>query len=101
MTFPLPYRPPFAWDDLMRFLAQRQIDGVERIDAQGYARVVELPNRNGNTTADNGRMAGWLSVAHVQRFALAVTVSPSLTPVVPAVLARACAGCSISTAAPT
>ena len=34
-------------------------------------------------------MAGWLSVAHVpQRFALAVTVSPSLTPVVPAVLAR-------------
>ncbi|WP_175840027.1 DNA-3-methyladenine glycosylase 2 family protein [Burkholderia contaminans] len=89
MTFPLPYRPPFAWDDLMRFLSQRQIDGVERIDAQGYARVVELPNRDGRTQADNGRVAGWLSVAHVpQRFALAVTVSPSLTPVVPAVLAR-------------
>ena len=84
MTFPLPYRPPFAWADLMRFLAQRQIDGVERIDAQGYARVVELPNRN-----DGGRLTGWLSVAHVpQRFALAVTVSPALTPVVPAVLAR-------------
>lgn len=84
MTFPLPYRPPFAWADLMRFLAQRQIDGVERIDAQGYARVVELPNRN-----HGGRVTGWLSVAHVpQRFALAVTVSPALTPVVPAVLAR-------------
>ncbi|MFJ1211469.1 DNA-3-methyladenine glycosylase 2 family protein [Burkholderia pyrrocinia] len=84
MTFPLPYRPPFAWADLMRFLAQRQIDGVERIDAQGYARVVELPNRN-----NGGRVTGWLSVAHVpQRFALAVTVSPALTPVVPAVLAR-------------
>ncbi|KAG8150135.1 DNA-3-methyladenine glycosylase 2 family protein [Burkholderia catarinensis] len=86
MTFPLPYRPPFAWADLMRFLAQRQIDGVERIDACGYARVVELPNRNGD---GNGRVTGWLSVAHVpQRFALAVTVSPALTPVVPAVLAR-------------
>ncbi|MCA8377920.1 helix-turn-helix domain-containing protein [Burkholderia cenocepacia] len=84
MTFPLPYRPPFAWADLMRFLAQRQIDGVERIDARGYARIVELPNRH-----DGGRVAGWLSVAHVpQRFALAVTVSPALTPVVPAVLAR-------------
>ncbi|VBB15846.1 DNA-3-methyladenine glycosylase 2,3-methyl-adenine DNA glycosylase II,Adenosine deaminase,AlkA N-terminal domain [Burkholderia stabilis] len=86
MTFPLPYRPPFAWADLMRFLAQRQIDGVERIDAQGYARVVELPGRNNHGA---GRVTGWLSVAHVpQRFALAVTVSPALTPVVPAVLAR-------------
>ncbi|WP_027782223.1 MULTISPECIES: DNA-3-methyladenine glycosylase 2 family protein [Burkholderia] len=84
MTFPLPYRPPFAWADLMRFLAQRQIDGVERIDAQRYARIVDLPDRNGG-----GRVAGWLSVAHVpQRFALAVTVSHALTPVVPAVLAR-------------
>ncbi|KWO40824.1 adenosine deaminase [Burkholderia sp. MSMB1459WGS] len=84
MAFPLPYRPPFAWADLMRFLAQRQIDGVERIDAQRYARVVDLPARNGGR-----RVAGWLSVAHVpQRFALAVTVSPALTPVVPAVLAR-------------
>jgi AraC family transcriptional regulator of adaptative response / DNA-3-methyladenine glycosylase II len=82
MTFPLPYRPPFAWPELMRFLAQRQIDGVERIDAQGYARVVALPNGSGHVT-------GWLSVTHVpQRFALAVTVSPALTPVVPAVLAR-------------
>ncbi len=82
MTFPLPYRPPFAWPELMRFLAQRQIDGVERVDAHGYARVVALPNGNGHVT-------GWLSVAHApQRFALAVTVSPTLTPVVPAVLAR-------------
>ncbi|WP_412025313.1 AlkA N-terminal domain-containing protein [Burkholderia cepacia] len=89
MTFPLPYRPPFAWADLMRFLAQRQIDGVERIDAQRYARVVELPNPNPNRDSGTGRVTGWLSVAHVpQRFALAVTVSPALTPVVPAVLAR-------------
>ncbi|MDS0859595.1 helix-turn-helix domain-containing protein [Burkholderia pseudomultivorans] len=83
MTFPLPYRPPFAWDELMRFLAQRQIAGVERVDAHGYARVVELP-RGGNRC-----VTGWLSIAHVpQRFALAVTVSPAVTPVVPAVLAR-------------
>ncbi|WP_322039117.1 DNA-3-methyladenine glycosylase 2 family protein [Burkholderia diffusa] len=84
MTFPLPYRPPFAWPELMRFLAQRQIDGVERIDAHGYARVVALPNGHGDA-----QVTGWLSVTHVpQRFALAVTVSPALTPVVPAVLAR-------------
>jgi len=82
MTFPLPYRPPFAWPELMRFLAQRQIGGVERIDADGYARTVALPHGNGHVT-------GWLSVTHVpHRFALAVTVSPALTPVVPAVLAR-------------
>lgn len=84
MTFPLPYRPPFAWGELMRFLAQRQIVGVERIDAHGYARAVALPNGE-----RNGQVTGWLSVTHVpQRFALAVTVSPALTPVVPAVLAR-------------
>ncbi|WP_306715957.1 DNA-3-methyladenine glycosylase 2 family protein [Burkholderia dolosa] len=84
MTFPLPYRPPFAWAELMRFLAQRQIDGVEQVDAQRYARTVELPAPRGG-----GRLTGWVSVAHVpNRFALAVTVSSTLTPVVPAVLAR-------------
>ncbi|HEF5785737.1 adenosine deaminase [Burkholderia multivorans] len=84
MTFPLPYRPPFAWHELMRFLAQRQIDGVEWIDAQRYVRTVDLPAPRGA-----GRATGWVSVSHVpHRFALAVTVSPALTPVVPTVLAR-------------
>lgn len=42
MTFPLPYRPPFACPALIRLLAQRRADGVERIDAHGHARVVAL-----------------------------------------------------------
>jgi len=38
----LPYRPPFDWDGLARFLAGRAIAGVERVTPASYARTIEL-----------------------------------------------------------
>lgn len=82
MTFTLTYRPPHAWPDVMRFLAQRQIEGVEYVDEEVYARVVEVARKQGDVT-------GWLYVRHIpQRYAIGVTVSPSLTPAIAPVLAR-------------
>jgi len=36
----LAYRPPYDWDHMRDFLAQRALGGVERVDACGYARTV-------------------------------------------------------------
>ncbi len=41
----LPYRAPFAWADLLGFLRRRAIPGVERVDAESYARTVEVAGR--------------------------------------------------------
>ena len=40
----LAFRPPSGFDDLLRFLAARAIPGIERVDADGYARTVALPS---------------------------------------------------------
>jgi AraC family transcriptional regulator of adaptative response / DNA-3-methyladenine glycosylase II len=36
----LAFRPPYDWDHVRAFLAMRTIPGVERIDANGYARTM-------------------------------------------------------------
>jgi AraC family transcriptional regulator of adaptative response / DNA-3-methyladenine glycosylase II len=36
----LPYRPPYDWGHLQRFLARRAVDGVEYVTAGAYARTV-------------------------------------------------------------
>ena len=36
----LAYRPPYQWAHLLEFLTTRAINGVERVDARGYARTV-------------------------------------------------------------
>jgi AraC family transcriptional regulator of adaptative response / DNA-3-methyladenine glycosylase II len=41
----LPYRAPFAYDDLLAFLARRAIPGVERVSEGTYARTVEAAGR--------------------------------------------------------
>jgi AraC family transcriptional regulator of adaptative response / DNA-3-methyladenine glycosylase II len=40
----LAYRPPYDWDHVCAFLAMRTIPGVERIDANGYARTLGTEN---------------------------------------------------------
>lgn len=82
LTFALAYRPPLAWDALLAFLAQRCVEGVERVDASSYARCVEL--RHGGRD-----VAGWLRLTHApQRYAVDVTLPVTLAPVVGPVLAR-------------
>ena len=42
LTLRLPYRPPYAWNDLLNFLSARAIPGVEAVGENSYARTVTL-----------------------------------------------------------
>lgn len=74
----LAYRPPFAWDALLKFLAARAIPGVECVTNNAYHRTVA-----------SGPHRGWLSVSPLKdRDLLAVDLTTSLAPVLPNILAR-------------
>ena len=74
----LAYRPPMAWESLLRFLSGRSTAGVERVEGSSYLR-----------TAAVGKHRGWWKVEPIAgRNALAVELSTSLTPALPEVLAR-------------
>ncbi len=75
----LAYRPPFAWPELLSFLATRSVTGVEAIADGCYRRTVS-----------HGRHRGWLSVSPAPggRAVLRVQLSASLAPAVSPVLAR-------------
>ncbi len=51
----LRYRPPYAWDDLLGFLAARAIPGVECVSDGSYRRSFRL-----------GESVGWLEVRHLE-----------------------------------
>ncbi|WP_231733134.1 MULTISPECIES: AlkA N-terminal domain-containing protein [unclassified Phenylobacterium] len=38
----LPYKPPYDWDAIIRFLADRAIPGVERVEPRRYARTLAI-----------------------------------------------------------
>jgi len=44
----LPYRAPYDWDGMMRFLRVRAIPGVEIVTTDSYARVIELDGVTGS-----------------------------------------------------
>lgn len=82
LVFELGFRPPFAWDALLEFLAGRTIDRVETVADGAYRRAVSLRHRN-------AKYVGWLAVEPVpRRNMLRVTLAGSLASVVPPVLAR-------------
>lgn len=77
------YRPPYPWDRFLRFLAARVIPGVEKVEDGRYFRTVCLEDREGN------RFRGRICVGNVpDQNRLAVTLSDTLIPVLPRVLAR-------------
>ncbi len=83
ITLALGYRPPYAWDKILKFLAGRAITGIEVVNNDEYLRTVKLQNAEGQ------QFCGWVRVGHrpVEN-TLSVTVSESLLPVLPEVLAR-------------
>ncbi len=82
LVFDLAYRPPYAWDAHVAFLDARAIAGVESVAAGVYRRGVAVAR-------DGVVHRGWVSVARAgARHALRVTVSGSLSGVVPQVLGR-------------
>jgi AraC family transcriptional regulator of adaptative response / DNA-3-methyladenine glycosylase II len=46
-VFRLPYRPPYDWDSLLAFLANRAIPGVEEVVSGAYRRSFALHGRHG------------------------------------------------------
>jgi AraC family transcriptional regulator of adaptative response / DNA-3-methyladenine glycosylase II len=74
----IAYRPPLAWRQLLSFLAARAAPGVECVTQDAYVRTVAA-----------GAARGWVRVEPVPgRNSLAVDLSTSLMPVLPAVLSR-------------
>ena len=74
----LAYRPPFAWQQLLDFLALRATAGVEAVSGSAYCRSVEIEGHR-----------GWLRVEHLpEQDSLLVTLPTTLTPVLMNVLAR-------------
>lgn len=83
ITLALGYRPPYHWEEMLNFLAGRAITGIEVVKSGEYMRTVHLENARGE------HVYGWVRVGHKpKKNALSVTVSGTLLPVLPQVLAR-------------
>lgn len=83
LTLSLGYRPPYSWQPMLDFLSRRAIRGVEAVREGEYWRIVRLP-------CDERRdVSGWIRVGrHPTGNFLAVSLSDSLLPALPQVLAR-------------
>ncbi len=49
----LPYRPPYDWDTMLRFLAARGIAGLEVVRDGRYCRLIELEDAQGSIEVTN------------------------------------------------
>src|ERR1017187_1869022 len=79
----LDFRPPLAWDTLLEYLRLRAIPGVEWVDRTHYRRTVAIG------TSQKGDVHGWVAVSLAKGgTALDVEMSPSLAPVIGAVIVR-------------
>jgi AraC family transcriptional regulator of adaptative response / DNA-3-methyladenine glycosylase II len=79
----LSYREPYDWDSLIAFLAPRTIPGIEHVEKGIYERVLHIPDRKGI------RCRGVVRVGpDKKRKALRATISESLVPALPQVLAK-------------
>jgi len=83
LDFELAYRPPLDWAAVAGFLSARAIAGVESVDAGVYRRTVSIEHRA-------SVHVGWIEVRRGVRGkpALAVRLAPSLSAVIPQILAR-------------
>ncbi len=83
ITVFLDYRPPYGWEKLLAFFAQRAIPGVETVKNNEYWRTVNLK------TADKTEFSGWLKVGNIpNKNRLSVSISTSLLPVLSQILTR-------------
>jgi AraC family transcriptional regulator of adaptative response / DNA-3-methyladenine glycosylase II len=74
----LDFRPPLAWESLLGYLKLRAIPGVEWVDDTHYRRTVAV-----------GETRGWIGVSLARSgTALDVELSPTLAPVIGAVIVR-------------
>ena len=82
ITLYLGYRPPYNWNSLLAFLANRTIPGVETVSGNAYHRTVIIQHNNKD-------YRGWISVRNSEKNnTLAVTISVTLLPILTKVLSR-------------
>ena len=55
VTIRLGYKPPYDWDAILSFLAQRAIAHVELVDKNRYARTIELDGALGSIEVEPGK----------------------------------------------
>jgi len=78
----LAWRPPYDVEALLGFLARRQVQGVEQVEGPELRRTLAWTHRG-------ERLAGWINARFVPAaHELHLGVSPSLAPVLGAVLQR-------------
>lgn len=83
ITLALGYRPPYPWENMLKFLAGRAIAGVDIVKNNTYMHTANV------ITAERKHSYGWIRVGHrAQKNVLTVTVSESLLSVLPQVLTR-------------
>ena len=81
LTLRLAYRPPLAWDTMLRYLAARAVPGIEAVDNHCYVRSVQWQGLAGP--------CGWLRVSHLPRNnLLLLEVAPGLAGVLMPLLAQ-------------
>lgn len=81
LEFHLAVRPPYAWDATLAFLAKRSIASVESVADATYRRSLRLVD-------GKSAIVGTISVRQMRADSLALTVSDSLLPQLPQVLAK-------------
>jgi AraC family transcriptional regulator of adaptative response / DNA-3-methyladenine glycosylase II len=78
----MAWRPPFDVEALLGFIARRQLHGVEQVEGLELRRTLAWTHRG-------ERLAGWINARFVPAaHELRLSVSPSLAPVLGAVLQR-------------
>lgn len=82
LVLALKYRPPFAWEALLEFLAGRAIPGVESVEDGVYRRTFEVTDPRSGETLD-----GVLSVRQVGH-QLQLELPALVAPVLPRLVAR-------------
>ncbi|MEA4969983.1 MAG: AlkA N-terminal domain-containing protein [Candidatus Pelethousia sp.] len=83
ITLALGYRPPYPWEEMLRFLAGRAIAGIDMVRDSEYLRTVHL------VTTEGRHVFGWVRVGQkLQKNVLTVAISETLLPVLPQALAR-------------
>ncbi len=81
LTLRLAYRPPLAWDAMLRYLAARAVPGIEAVEHNCYLRSVQWPGLDSP--------CGWLRLSHLPRKSqLLLEVAPVLSGVLMALVAR-------------
>ena len=83
ITVRLGYRTPYRFRELLQFFQSRAIPGVENVTDEEYSRTVRIRDASGRS------FCGWIRINNSEmNRQLVLTISDSLTPVMPDIIGR-------------